>query len=128
MREYSTVSSPSAIRGALRALDLLGELPVREPLVDAHGKSLDFAGLRDDWNAVGEDLSDAVGQLTRELEESRPDIQTLLRDLRREFDALLQEVERHQRELELWRKDSALEQREESSSQMSLFNEGLVDR
>ncbi|MFP3941313.1 MAG: hypothetical protein ACLF0P_13485 [Thermoanaerobaculia bacterium] len=60
MRSYKTLSEINAIAGALRAFDLLGQLPLRDPAIPSSEELQDFVALADDWQAVAEDLWDAV--------------------------------------------------------------------
>jgi hypothetical protein len=63
MRAYRTQDPLDALRGALRSFDLLGQLPIRELSISAHEPLHDFAAIADDWDAVGEDLREAIRQV-----------------------------------------------------------------
>lgn len=56
MRSYKTLDDLHYLAGAFRALDLLGQLPLREPALANNDPFHDVLALADDWSAVGEDL------------------------------------------------------------------------
>jgi len=62
MRAYRTLDHLDALKGALRSFDLLGQLPLRELSISTHEPLHNLAAIADDWDAVGEDLRDAIRQ------------------------------------------------------------------
>lgn len=59
MHSYKTLDRLKAVTGALRSLDLLGQLPLRSPLIAVSDEDHDRLALADDWQAVADDLLDA---------------------------------------------------------------------
>lgn len=60
MHSYKTLGRPNATTGALRSFDLLGQLPVRNATIASSDELHDLLALADDWQAVAEDLLEAV--------------------------------------------------------------------